>query len=46
MREVRVHVGPGLDAKGIQNVFNGGEEDGSDATRMFEVAPRDADRAC
>jgi hypothetical protein len=38
MREIVVHVGPGLDAEEIMDVLNEGEDWQSESTLLFEVA--------
>lgn len=38
MRELKVYVGPGLDAEGIKAVLNEGDEHGNRCTLLFEVA--------
>lgn len=38
MREVSVFVGSGLDAEGIKDALNDGDEHGQESTLLFEVA--------
>jgi hypothetical protein len=38
MRELMVHVGPGLDADGIKDALNDGDGIESESTSLFEVA--------
>lgn len=38
MREMKVHVGPGLDSEGIMEVLNAGDNNAKKSRRMFRVA--------
>lgn len=38
MREIKVYVGPGLDAEGIKDALNATDEDGQENRLLFEVA--------
>lgn len=38
MREIKIYVGPGLDAEGIKNALNRREQDSDASSLLFDVA--------